>query len=372
MSLILTEEQKMLKEAANEFLLSNAPIDSFRKLRDDNYQSYDPKVWEGFIEMGWTALTIPENYGGLDFGYTGLGQILEETGKTLTKSPLISSILLSATAIRLSDNEILKSKSLPDLMNGKTLMSLALDEKSYFDPYSIETTALLSGDNFIINGEKKMVIDACDSDFLIVVTTLNESISLFLVDSKSKGIDIKTDVLMDAGSYSSISFNNVSVPAKNQLDIEVEGETILKSILDIGAIGLSCEMLGSVQAAFNQTMDYIKERQQFGTKIGSYQGLQHRAADLFCEIELCKSIIIKALQSIDDQNESLSKYAHLAKAKLGEVLKLTSNEAIQMHGGIGVTDDVNIGFYLKRARVIQRLLGDTNYHLGCIAKQKGY
>jgi len=251
-------------------------------------------------------------------------------------------------------------------------MSLALDEKSFFDPNSVESSASLSGDSFIINGKKRMVIDACDSDYLIVVASLDESISLFLVDSKSKGIDIKNDVFMDAGSYSSISFNNVKVPAKNQLDIEIEGKAILKSILDIGAIGLSCEMLGSVQAAFNQTMDYIKEREQFGTKIGSYQGLQHRAAHLFCEIELCKSITLKALQSIDDENENLSQYAHLAKAKLGEVLKLTSNEAIQMHGGIGVTDDVNIGFYLKRARVVQHLLGDTNYHLECIAKQKGY
>lgn len=372
MPLILTEEQKMLKEAANEFLQTNSPLESFRKLRDDNYKSFDPKVWEVFIEMGWTALTIPENYGGLDFGYTGLGQILEETGKTLTKSPLISSILLSATAIRLSDNENLKSKWLPNLMNGKTLMSLALDEKSFFDPNAIKSTAVLSDENLIINGEKQMVIDACNSDFIIVVANLNESISLFLVDVKSKGVEIKTDILMDAGSYSNISFKNVSIPAKNQLDIVIEGETILKSVLEIGAIGLSCEMLGSVQAAFNQTMDYIKERQQFGTKIGSYQGLQHRAAKLFCEIELCKSIILKALQSIDDQNENLSKYAHLAKAKLGEVLKLTSNEAIQMHGGIGVTDDVNIGFYLKRARVIQRLLGDTNYHLDCLANQKGY
>ena len=372
MSLILTEEQRMLKESASEFLLTNAPLESFRKLRDNNYQSYDPKVWEGFVEMGWTALTIPENYGGLDFGYIGLGQILEETGKTLTKSPLISSILLSASAIRLSDNETLKSKWLPELINGKTLMSVALDEKSFFDPDSIESRSVLSGDNFIINGEKKMVIDACDSNYLIVVARLNDSTSLFLVDSKSEGVDIKTDILMDAGSYSSITLNNVNVPAKNQLDIDIDGDIILKSILGIGAIGLSCEMLGSVQAAFDQTIEYIKERQQFGTKIGSYQGLQHRAADLFCEIELCKSIVLKALQSIDDEHENLLQYAHLAKAKLGEVLKQTSNEAIQMHGGIGVTDDVNIGFYLKRARVIQRLLGDTNYHLNCIAKQKGY
>ena len=372
MALILTEEQNMLKEAAAEFLEANSPLESFRKLRDNNYKSFDPEVWKGFIEMGWTALTIPEKYGGLEFGYTGLGQILEETGKTLTKSPLISSILLSATAIRLSDNEFIKAKWLPKLMNGNTLMSFALDERSYFDPNTIKSTAILSDDNFIINGAKNMVIDACNSDLIIVVANLNNSTSLFLVDTKSEGVEIKTDILMDAGSYSSVIFKNVTVPAKNQLNLKVKGEEMLKSIIEIGAIGLSCEMLGSVQAAFSQTMEYIKERQQFGTKIGSYQGLQHRAAKLFCEIELSKSVVIKSLQVIDQKNENLSYYAHLAKAKLGEVLKLISNEAIQMHGGIGVTDDVNIGFYLKRARVIQRLLGDTNYHLSCIAKQKGY
>ena len=254
-------------------------------------------------------------------------------------------------------------------MSGKTLMSLALDEKSFFDPNSVESSASLSGDSFIINGKKRMVIDACDSDYLIVVASLDESISLFLVDSKSKGIDIKNDVFMDAGSYSSISFNNVKVPAKNQLDIEIEGKAILKSILDIGAIGLSCEMLGSVQAAFNQTMDYIKEREQFGVKIGSFQALQHRSALMFGEIELCKSIVLKALQSIDSNDSNLSKNASLAKAKLVKKEQVT-NEAMQMHGGIGVTDDVNIGFYFKRARVLQRLFGDYNLSFRVYSKTK--
>ena len=372
MGLTLTEEQKMLKESAAEFLQTNANIDNFRKLRDNNYESFDKEVWNGFIEMGWTALIIPEIYGGLDFGYTGLGQILEESGKTLTKSPLISSILLSATALRLSDNEGLKTKWLPELMNGKILMSLAVDERSFFDPLIIDSKAISVKDNYILNGEKKMVIDGNLSDHFIVAAKLNNSLSLFLVDSKSKGIKVNTDILMDAGSYSSINFENVSIPFNNKLDIDIKGEEILKPVLEIAAIGLSCERLGSVQAAFNKTMEYIKERQQFGVKIGSYQGLQHRAANLFCEIELCKSIIIKALQAIDNKDSNLSRYSHLSKAKLGEVLKLTSNEAIQMHGGIGVTDDVNIGFYLKRARVVQRLFGDTNYHLSCIAKQNGY
>jgi alkylation response protein AidB-like acyl-CoA dehydrogenase len=372
MSLILTEEQKMLKDSAREFLLANSPLDSFRTLRDNDYKPYDYDVWKGFVEMGWTALIIPEKYGGLNFGYTGLGQIIEESGRTLTKSPIISSILLSSSAIILSDNCELKEKWLPKLMNASKLMSFALDEKSVFDPKSIKSIVVESGKNYILNADKKMVINGNNSDFYIVVANLNNSVSLFLVDSCSEGIDIKTDVLMDAGSYSSIKFKNVLIPKKNKLDIKVEGVNILNKILDIASIGLSCEMLGSVQAAFEQTINYLKERQQFGKKIGSYQALQHRIADLFCEIELCKSIVLKSLQAIDSGDKEITKLAHLAKAKLGEVIKRTSNEAIQMHGGIGVTDDVNIGFYLKRARVVQHLFGDTNYHLNALAKIKGY
>ena len=372
MALILTEEQKMLKDSAKEFLQLNSSLENFRYLRDNGYKSYDPDIWKGFVEMGWTALIIPEKYGGLDFGYTGLGQIIEETGKTLTKSPIISSILLSSSAVILSDNDYLKNKLLPELMSGKKLMSFALDEKSVFDPNSIESYAEKHENKYVINAKKKMVINGNDADYFIVVVNLKDSVSLFLVDSSSDGVDINTDILMDTGSYSSITFKNVEVPLKNKLNINIKGKSILSKILDIGSIGLACEMLGSTQAAFDQTMNYIKERQQFGKKIGSYQAIQHRAADLFCEIELCKSIVLRSLQAIDKNDKELTSLAHLAKAKLGEVLQRTSNEAIQMHGGIGVTDDANIGFYLKRARVVQHLFGNSNYHLNEVAKIKGY
>ena len=177
---------------------------------------------------------------------------------------------------------------------------------------------------------------------------------------------------MDTGEYSSVVFNKVSVASENKLNIKTNGDSILQSLLNITSAGLASEMLGSMQAAFEKTMDYIKEREQFGNKIGKNQSLQHRAALLFCEIELCKSIVLKALKAIDNDETKKIEFSHLAKAKLGEVLKLTTNEAIQMHGGIGVTDDADIGFYLKRARVIQHLMGDKNYHLNCIAKIKGY
>ena len=177
---------------------------------------------------------------------------------------------------------------------------------------------------------------------------------------------------MDSRTYSDLKFNNVKIDKNNLLSFEGDGKSILDKTFDIARVGLAAEMLGSVQEAFEITMKYLKEREQFGVKIGSFQALQHRSALMFGEIELCKSVVLKALQSIDSNDPNLSKNASLAKAKLGMVLKLVSNESVQMHGGIGVTDDADIGFFLKRARVVQRILGDSNYHLDRLAKINNY
>ncbi len=373
MALIITEEEKMLKEAARELLESKASIDQFRLLRDQNFKSYDVLTWNEMIDMGWTSLIIPEKYNGLDFGYVGMGQVLEEMGRKLVKSPLISSILFSATAIKYSDNEDLKIKFFPKLMNGETLMTLAVDEKSYHDPDNINTKATEEKKYYKLNGEKTFVPNANFSDHLIVIarTESNEN-GLFLVKSNSLGIKIKNKILLDTSTYSKITLEDVSVPKENRLDIRISGTELMKKVLDISCIGLSAEILGIILESFELTINYLKEREQFGVKIGSFQSLQHRAAKLFSEIELCKSIVLKALQAIDKDDKEISKYASLAKAKLGKTVKKVTNEAIQMHGGIGVTDDSNIGFYLKRARVVQKIFGDYNYHLDKLAKNKGY
>ncbi|MEE3034507.1 MAG: acyl-CoA dehydrogenase family protein [Bacteroidota bacterium] len=373
MSLIITEEEKMLKEAARELIESKASIDQFRLLRDQNYQSYDSSTWNEMINMGWTSLIIPEKYNGLDFSYVGMGQILEEMGRKLTKSPLMSSILFSATAIRYSDNDDLKTKWFPKLMNGETLMTLAIDERSFHDPKNLKTKAKKEIGGYRVKGKKTFVSNGNFSDHIIVVTKIDsKEYALFLVKSDSKGVKIKNKILLDTSTYSEITFDNVIVPAENRLDLKISGERLMNKVLDISCIGLSSEMLGIVLEAFELTINYLKEREQFGIKIGSFQSLQHRAAKLFSEIELCKTIVIKALQAIDQDDKELSKYASLAKAKLGKTIKMVTNEAIQMHGGIGVTDDSNIGFYLKRARVVQKIFGDYNYHLDKLAKNKGY
>ena len=374
MSLVINEEQNMLKSSAKELLDLKSPISLMRELRDDNYNQFDPDLWKEMVEMGWTALTVPEEYNGLNFGYVGLGQVIEEMGKKLTVSPMISTVLVSTTIVGLSKNEVLKSKLFDEIMSGKKLCTLAHEESSHHNP-NIDLS-IISNDNekFILNGKKRFVIDGTISDYLIVSANSesNGSLELVIIDSKSKGITFNNKVHMDSKIYSDISFNNVEFSKDNFLSTENDGKKILKKVLDIACIGLAAEMLGNIQQAFDMTIQYLKEREQFGVKIGSFQALQHRSAIMFGEIELCKSIVLKALQAIDSGDENLPELASLAKSKLGLTSKLVTNEAVQMHGGIGVTDDADIGFFLKRVRVSQRIFGDSNYHLDRVAKFNSY
>jgi acyl-CoA dehydrogenase len=374
MSLVINEEQNMLKSSAKELLDLKSPISSMRELRDDNYNQFDPDLWKEMVEMGWTALTVPEEYNGLNFGYVGLGQVIEEMGKKLTVSPMISTVLVSTTIVGLSKNEVLKSKLFDEIMSGKKLCTLAHEESSHHNPNIDLSIISNNNEKFILNGKKRFVIDGTISDYLIVSANSesNGSLELVIIDSKSKGITFNNKVHMDSKIYSDISFNNVEFSKDNFLSTENDGKKILKKALDIACVGLAAEMLGNIQQAFDMTIQYLKEREQFGVKIGSFQALQHRSAIMFGEIELCKSIVLKALQAIDSGDENLPELASLAKSKLGLTSKLVTNEAVQMHGGIGVTDDADIGFFLKRVRVSQRIFGDSNYHLDRVAKFNGY
>lgn len=374
MSLVINEEQNMLKSSAKELLDLKSPISLMRELRDDNYNQFDPDLWKEMVEMGWTALTVPEEYNGLNFGYVGLGQVIEEMGKKLTVSPMISTVLVSTTIVGLSKNEVLKSKLFDEIMSGKKLCTLAHEESSHHNPNIDLSIISNNNEKFILNGKKRFVIDGTISDYLIVSANSesNGSLELVIIDSKSKGITFNNKVHMDSKIYSDISFNNVEFSKDNFLSTENDGKKILRKALDIACVGLAAEMLGNIQQAFDMTIQYLKEREQFGVKIGSFQALQHRSAIMFGEIELCKSIVLKALQAIDSGDENLPELASLAKSKLGLTSKLVTNEAVQMHGGIGVTDDADIGFFLKRVRVSQRIFGDSNYHLDRVAKFNSY
>lgn len=381
MSLVLNEDQLMLRESAVQFCQEQAPISVLRQVRDSkNPLRYSPELWQSMVGLGWAGMAIPEAYGGFEFGYSGLGIVLEETGRTLVPTPLVSTVLLSASAINIAGSEAQKSILLPAIASGETVISLALEESSFHNPLHIELTAVKTADGYVLNGQKKFVLDAQAADHFVVVTRTSgevgdkNGISLFLVDANTPGVNVQTLNMVDSRGAGNVSFGSVQVPASALLGIEGQGWDALERTLDIGRIGLAAEMLGSIQEVFERIVDYLKQRIQFGVQIGAFQALQHRAALMYSEIELCKSLVRKALSELDrgDEAEDIPALASMCKAKLGEVSVLISNEGVQMHGGIGMTDEFDIGFFLKRARVAQQTLGDVLYHRNRYASLRGF
>lgn len=382
MSLVLSEDQQLLKDSAKAFVDQNAPVSVLRGLRDSkDAQGYDQNLWRQMLELGWAGMAIPEAYGGFEFGYGGLGVVLEESGRTLVSSPLIATVLLGASAINELGSDAQKSEFLPQVVSGELLLALAIDEKPHHRPCRIETSAVKSGEGYILNGCKTFVLDGHIANKLVVVARTAGAIddraglSVFLVDAAAEGVSINRSWMVDSRNSAMLSLNNVKVGADALLGAEGGAYTSLTRVLDIGRIGVAAEMLGSMQQAFEITLDYLKQREQFGVLIGSFQGLQHRAAEMYSEIELCKSAVRAALAALDDADKTdagIAEFASIAKAKLSEVATLVSNEAVQMHGGIGMTDEYDIGFYMKRARVAAAFLGDALFHRERYASLNGF
>ncbi|MFK7775527.1 MAG: acyl-CoA dehydrogenase family protein [Saprospiraceae bacterium] len=375
MNLVINEEQQMLKTSAKEFLKNRAPIEALRKLRDSkDSKGYDPQLWKEMAEMGWASLNIPEAYGGMDFGFVGFGQVLEEMGRTLVATPMVSTCLVGTSIINFGGNTMQKENFLPRIADGSILLSLASEESNAHRPLKVSTQYSKTDNDYSISGKKVFVLDGNVADYFVVTTTdtNNKGITLFIVDAKSEGITIEKKIMMDSRNAAVVTFENVKVTEADLIGEEGKGKKTLEKALDIARIGLSAEMLGSMQEAFDRTIAYLKERKQFGVVIGTFQALQHRAAHMYCEIQLCKSLVIKSLQAIDSDSPMLPYMASMTKSKVGEVLQLITNEGIQLFGGIGMTDDEEIGFFMKRARVAQQTFGDYNYHLDRFATLSGF
>ena len=379
MKLILTEEEQFLKDTAKSFAEERSPITHFRSLRDiSDPMLWDKNIWNEMSKLGWPGIMIPEEFGGSNFGLSGICVVLQECAKTLTPSPLFASGVLGAYAINNYGTKEQKEKYLPLIASGELTTSIAVDESSHHNPYDTLLIAKKSSDEYILSGKKNFVIDGTSSDLLIVLARTSgekgdsTGLTLFLVDPTNEGIDRIKLEMADSRNYANIIFDNVKISSKNILgDIEAGGEAI-DDVLDIGRIAMSAEMLGNSEAAFETTLDYLKQRKQFGVLIGSFQALQHRAAEMFCEIELTKSSVIAAMRAADERSNDVQRLSSLAKTVAGETLHLVSNEAIQMHGGIGVTDEYDIGFFLKRARVAEQIFGSAKFHTERYANLSGF
>ena len=379
MALILNEEQQSLKDIAKEFLQKNAPVTHFREIRDTNNElGYDEVLWKEMVNLGWSGILIPEEYGGFDFGMVGMGSIFEEMGKTLTPSPLFATGVLGASLISLGGNDSQKQTLLPKIVDGSLTTALALEENNRHSPNVISTSATKSGDNYEISGEKTFVIDGHSANLLIVAARTEGSIddesgiTLFMLDPKTDGLEITKTSMVDSRNSAQVKLRNVVVSSSDILGGLNNGSGILENVLDRAQIAISAEMLGNASQAFQITLEYIKERKQFGAVIGTFQALQHRAAEMYSEIELTKSSVIAACNAVDENSNDLKRMASLAKFKAGETNYLVTNEAIQMHGGVGVTDEYDVGLYLKRARVTEQIFGNSEYHIDRYATLSDY
>ncbi|MEH6669581.1 acyl-CoA dehydrogenase family protein [Halopseudomonas sp.] len=378
-ALVLNEEQQMLRDAAQGFLSEKAPISQLRKLRDERDETgFSRDLWQGMVEMGFAGTLVDEDFGGSAFGNVGMGQVFEHAGRNLSASPLLSTGVLGVSVLQLAGSKTQKQELLPAIADGRLLTALAIDEKPRHAPSRVATTARRQGDGFVIDGQKSFVIDGHVADKLIVSARTSgeqndrEGISLFLVDRDTAGVSVERTIMVDSRNAAIVRFDQAQVSAEALLGELDQGFATLEKVLDIANAQLAAELLGISLQAFEITVKYLQERKQFGVTLGSFQALQHRCAHLFSELELVKSVVLKALVALDEQDPEASVLVSLAKAKASEVAELATNEAVQLHGGMGMTDEFDVGLYMKRARPVQALFGDYRYHADRFASLRGY
>jgi alkylation response protein AidB-like acyl-CoA dehydrogenase len=375
----LTEEQSLLKDQASAWVREQSPVQKFREMRDSGIEpAFAPTVWPKIVEMGWTGILIPEQYGGSDLGYLTFGLVLEELGRQLVASPLFASALVGASSLLLGGNDAQKKRLLPAIVDGTEIVTLAMDEAPRHAPTRVALQAKKTQDGYALSGSKTFVPEGmAATTFVVAARTSGKSgdtsgITLFLVPAKVKGITRTRLHTFDSRGYANVEFSNVEVGADAVLGSVDDGFRLLDAILDRARAGLGAEMLGTAAQAFDMTLSYLKTRVQFGRVIGSFQALGHRAATLFTSMELARSCVEAALQALDARADNAAELCSLSKSKMGDFLHEMSNQLIQIHGGIGMTDEFDAGFYLKRARALETLYGNQAFHRDRYARLLGF
>ncbi|MBY4895903.1 acyl-CoA dehydrogenase family protein [Cupriavidus sp. AU9028] len=376
MAIVLTDTQQMLRDSALTFLRENAPIRALRAMRDAGDETgFSRALWQGFADLGLAGVLVPERWGGSELGAVEAGVVMEAIGRTLAPSPFLSTAVLGASLLTAWGTEAQRDALLPEIASGRHLTALALDEGARHRPSRVDTRATPLADGYHIDGCKQFVVDGHVADTLIVAarTGHDDGITLLLVPRGTPGVAVERVVLADASQAARIAFDNVVVPHSAVLGAPGEGAPMLERALDLGRAVLSSELLGIADEAFTRTLAYLKERRQFGRIIGEFQALQHRAAHLFTEIELTRAAVLGCQQALDRRPpDGPDALASMAKARAGDTATLAVQEAVQMHGGIGMTDEFEIGFFMKRARTAQEWLGDSLFHADRWARLRGY
>ncbi|WP_395700004.1 acyl-CoA dehydrogenase family protein [Aquabacterium sp.] len=379
MPLVLTEEQAMLRDSARDFLAEQSPITALRHLRDSaDADGFSRPLWARFAEMGFTGVLVPESHGGLGLGHVEAGVVMEQIGHQLCASPLLASGIVALTALKAGGNAAQQDAWLRRIGSGEVIATLAVDEAAKHRPLQISTTATPVAGGLLLDGAKTFVLDGHVADLLIVAARSAgqpgeaEGITLCLVPRTAAGVSVERTVMADAHNAARVRFDRVQVAADAVLGEVGRGALVLEAALNAGRCAAAAELLGLADEVFERTVNYLKERKQFGRLIGEFQALQHRAALLYCELEITRAAVVKAQQALDADAAKAGPAVAVAKARAGRTATLAVQEGVQMHGGMGMTDEFDIGLFMKRARVLQELFGDANFHQDQLALGRGY
>ena len=371
MPLYLTDDQTALRESARDFISGEGSIaQQLRKYRDMGCKDgFGHGLWKQFGEMGFTGILVDEADGGLGLGHVEAGIVLEEIGRNLTPSPFLVTAVAVVEALK---GTALRERWLPGILSGDTVGALAVDEGAKHRPEAIEMIAERSGNGFRLTGRKQFVVQGASADFTVVAANSDEGLTLFAVEKEARGLTVEGVRLADSSIGARMDFEGVEVDADAVIGEPGEGWTILSRVLNAGRAGAASELVGVASGAMDLTVDYLKQRKQFGKLIGEFQVLQHRAAHLYSEVEIARAAALKAQQLLDEGSHEAEAMVSVAKAKSGRVSTLAVQEGVQMHGGVGMTDEYDIGLYMKRDRVLSELFGDANYHADKLARMNGY
>ena len=379
MPLYYDDDQAMLADSAGEFMREEGGVaKQLRHWRDrDCKDGFGHGLWEQFGEMGFTGILLPEEDGGLGMGQVEANIVLEEIGANLTPSPFLTTSVLAATALKHGGKDV-KGRWLPDLVAGKNVYAVAIDEGAKHRPETIACKAEKSGNGFMLKGKKDFVIHGASAEMIVVAARTSGSdsdadgITLFAVPQDAANMKHDAVRLVDSSMASHITFDGVELDGDAVIGEVDGGRDILNAVLRAGRVGAAAEGVGVARGAMDMTVDYLKQRKQFGRLIGEFQALQHRAAHLYSEVETARAVTIKAAQLLDGGSDRADLMASVAKAKVAKAAGLAVKEGVQMHGGIGMTDEYDIGLYMKRDRALQEFLGDMYYHAGRVADLSGY
>jgi acyl-CoA dehydrogenase len=380
MDLVRTEDQELIAKTAGDFVKQRSPIARVRELRDSNDPvGFSRALWKEMAELGWVGIALPESAGGAGLGFAELAVVLEELGRTLAPEPFLSTVLLAGQTLLLSGDAAKQAAWLPRVCKGEAVLALAYQEaRSRFDLAHVETRAEAAGAGFRLTGEKSQVLDGHVADaFVVAARTAGgprdaAGITLFLVPKGAAGLTLTRQARVDGRNAALVRLDGVSVAAGDAVGAVGGGHALLAAAVDRATVGLCAEMLGGTEQAFALTVEHLKSRIQFGVPIGSFQALKHRAANVFIEIELAKSAVMAAARAVDAGDPDLAKLVSLAKARCSDAYLLAANEGVQMFGGVGMTDEYDIGFYLKRARAAELTFGDAAFHRARWAALSGY